>query len=67
MPLPKCKDLHNALTRSKKLRVAIGCYSISFCQKKKQKYLLKSLLPRIPISYCTLGYQPTLYLLLSPH
>ena len=50
MPLPKCKDLHNVLTRSKKLRVATGCYSISFCQKKKQKYLLISLLPRIPIS-----------------
>ena len=50
MPLPKCKDLHNALTRSKKLRVAIGCYSISFCQKKKQKYLLILLPPRIHIS-----------------
>ena len=45
MPLPKRKDLHNVLTRSKKIKS-----SYWFCQKKKQKYLVISLLPGIPIS-----------------
>ena len=37
MLLPKRKDLHNVLTRSKKIKS-----SYWFCQNKKQKYLLIS-------------------------